>query len=99
MPPSKKKAITATEPKSNVEAGAPDPIVAALHAKIEKLELEAEEKNKSVKVKKVRVSKYKAIHAKVVADVESILAVLKTFNCYHLLWLTQHISFQRTSVV
>jgi hypothetical protein len=85
-------------PDPIVAAPAPDPIVAALQAKIEKLELEAEQKKKpaKVKVKKVRVSKYKAIHAKVVADVEPILAALKTFNCYHLLWLSQRISFQRT---
>ena len=44
---------------------------------MEELKLKDKEKVK-VKVKKVRVSKWKVEHAKVVADVEPMLATIKT---------------------
>ena len=47
------------------------------------------------KVKKVRVSKWKVEHAKVVADVESVLATIKTFDCNRLFWLAQHMAQQK----
>ena len=47
------------------------------------------------KVKKVRVSKWKVEHAKVVADVESVLATIKTFDCNRLFWLAQHMTQQK----
>ena len=47
------------------------------------------------KVKKVRVSKWKVEHAKVVADVESVLATIKTFDCHRLFWLAQHMANQK----
>ena len=47
------------------------------------------------KVKKVRVSKWKVEHAKVVADVEPVLATIKTFDCHRLLWLAQHMANQK----
>ena len=48
-----------------------------------------------VKVKKVRVSKWKVEHAKVVADVEPMLATIKTFDCHRLFWLSQHMTNQK----
>ena len=47
------------------------------------------------KVKKVRVSKWKVEHAKVVADVEPVLATIKTFDCNRLFWLAQHMTQQK----
>ena len=47
------------------------------------------------KVKKVRVSKWKVEHAKVVADVEPVLATIKTFDCNRLFWLAQHMAQQK----
>ena len=47
------------------------------------------------KVKKVRVSKWKVEHAKVVADVEPVIATIKTFDCNRLFWLAQHIAQQK----
>ena len=47
------------------------------------------------KKKKVRVSKWKVEHAKVVADVESVLATIKTFDCNRLFWLAQHMAQQK----
>ena len=47
------------------------------------------------KVQKVRVSKWKVEHAKVVADVEPVLATIKTFDCNRLFWLAQHMAQQK----
>ena len=47
------------------------------------------------KEKKVRVSKWKVEHAKVVADVEPVLATIKTFDCNRLFWLAQHMAQQK----
>ena len=63
-----------------------DAIIAAL---IKKLQI------KEKKVKKVKVSKWKVEHAKVVADVEPVLATIKTFDCHRLFWLTQHMANQK----
>ena len=53
-------------------------------------------KDKKVKKeKKVRVSKWKVEHAKVVADVEPVLATIKTFDCNRLFWLAQHMAQQK----
>ena len=73
---------------------APDPIVAALQAKIDKLELEAEEKKKpaKVEVKKVRVSKYKAIHETTVKSVLHVLKSVKSLNKFELYALSQEIA-------
>ena len=46
-------------------------------------------------MKKVKVSKWKIEHAKVVADVEPLLATLKTFDCNRLYWLAQHMAQQK----
>ena len=46
-------------------------------------------------MKKVRVSKWKVEHAKVVADVEPVLATIKTFDCNRLFWLAQHMANQK----
>ena len=46
-------------------------------------------------MKKVRVSKWKVEHAKVVADVEPVLATIKTFDCHRLFWLAQHMANQK----
>ena len=51
--------------------------------------------NKPVKVKKQRVSKWKVEHVKVVADVEPVLATIKTFDCHRLFWLAQHMDNQK----
>ena len=45
--------------------------------------------------KKVRVSKWKVEHAKVVADVEPVLATIKTFDSHRLFWLAQHMAQQK----
>jgi hypothetical protein len=50
---------------------------------------------KDKKVKKVKVSKWKIEHAKVVADVEPMLATIKTFDCHRLYWLAQHMAQQK----
>ena len=50
---------------------------------------------KEKKKKKVRVSKWKVEHAKVVADVEPVLATIKTFDCNRLFWLAQHMAQQK----
>jgi len=50
---------------------------------------------KEKKEKKVRVSKWKVEHAKVVADVEPMLATIKTFDCHRLYWLAQHMANQK----
>jgi len=50
---------------------------------------------KEKKEKKVRVSKWKVEHAKVVADVEPVLAIIKAFDCNRLLWLAQHMAQQK----
>ena len=50
---------------------------------------------KEKKVKKVKVSKWKVEHAKVVADVEPVLATIKTFDCNRLFWLAQHMANQK----
>ena len=50
---------------------------------------------KEKKEKKVRVSKWKVEHAKVVEDVEPMLATIKTFDCHRLFWLAQHMAQQR----
>jgi hypothetical protein len=50
---------------------------------------------KNTKVKKVKVSKWKIEHAKVVADVEPMLATIKTFDCHRLYWLAQHMAQQK----
>jgi hypothetical protein len=47
------------------------------------------------KEKKVKVSKWKIEHAKVVADVEPILATIKAFDCNRLFWLAQHMAQQK----
>ena len=52
-------------------------------------------KIKEKKEKKVKVSKWKIEHAKVVADVEPVLATIKTFDCHRLLWLAQHMANQK----
>ena len=59
---------------------------------MKKLEIK-DKKNK--KVKKVKVSKWKIEHAKVVADVEPMLATIKTFDCNRLYWLAQHMAQQK----
>ena len=59
---------------------------------IKKLQIK-EEKEK--KVKKVKVSNWKVEHAKVVADVEPVLATIKTFDCNRLFWLAQHMANQK----
>jgi hypothetical protein len=41
------------------------------------------------------VSKWKIEHAKVVADVEPMLATIKTFDCNRLYWLAQHMAQQK----
>ena len=58
------------------------------------MKLKDKDKDK-VKVKKVRVSKWKVEHAKVVADVEPVLATIKTFDCNRLFWLAQHMANQK----
>ena len=59
---------------------------------IKKLEIrDKKEKNK----KKGNVSKWKIEHDKVVADVEPILATIKTFDCNRLYWVGQHMAQQR----
>jgi hypothetical protein len=50
---------------------------------------------KEKKVKKVKVSKWKVEHAKVVADVEPMLATIKAFDCHRLFWLAQHMDQQK----
>jgi hypothetical protein len=50
---------------------------------------------KEKKEKKVRVSKWKVEHAKVVADVEPMLATIKTFDYHRLFWLVQHMAQQK----
>ena len=62
---------------------------------MEELKLKDKDKEKKVKVKKVRVSKWKVEHAKVVADVEPVLATIKTFDCNRLFWLAQHMANQK----
>ena len=52
-------------------------------------------KIKEKKEKKVKVSKWKIEHAKVVADVEPMLATIKTFDCNRLYWLAQHMAQQK----
>ena len=52
-------------------------------------------KIKEKKEKKVKVSKWKIEHAKVVADVEPLLATIKTFDCNRLYWLAQHMAQQK----
>ena len=47
------------------------------------------------KEKKVRVSKWKVEHSKVVADVEPMLATIKAFDCNRLYWLAQHMAQQK----
>jgi hypothetical protein len=47
------------------------------------------------KERKSRFSKWKVEHAKVVADVEPILATIKTFDCHRLYWLSQHMAQQK----
>ena len=59
---------------------------------MEELKLKDKDKEKKVKVKKVRVSKWKVEHDKVVADVDPILATIKTFDCHRLFWLAQHMA-------
>jgi hypothetical protein len=56
--------------------------------------LQVKEK-KEKKEKKVRISKWKVEHAKVVADVEPMLATIKTFDCHRLYWLAQHMANQK----
>jgi hypothetical protein len=58
------------------------------------MKLQVKEK-KEKKEKKVRVSKWKVEHAKVVADVEPMLATIKTFDCHRLFWLAQHMANQK----
>ena len=58
------------------------------------MKLQVKEK-KEKKEKKVRVSKWKVEHAKVVADVEPMLATIKTFDCHRLYWLAQHMANQK----
>ncbi len=53
--------------------------------------LQIKEKNE----KKVRVSKWKVEHAKVVADIEPMLATIKSFDCNRLYWLAQHMVQQK----
>ena len=43
----------------------------------------------------MKVSKWKVEHAKVVADVEPVLATIKTFDCHRLFWLAQHMANQK----
>ena len=50
---------------------------------------------KEKKEKKVRVSKWKVEHAKVVADVEPVISTIKTFDCNRLFWLAQHMAQQK----
>ena len=50
---------------------------------------------KEKKERKVRVSKWKVEHAKVVADVEPMLATIKAFDCNRLFWLAQHMAQQK----
>ncbi len=50
---------------------------------------------KEKKKKKVRVSKWKIEHVKVVADVEPMIATIKTFDCNRLYWLAQHMAQQK----
>ena len=57
--------------------------------------MKLKDKDKEKKVKKVRVSKWKVEHAKVVADVEPMLATIKTFDCHRLFWLAQHMANQK----
>jgi hypothetical protein len=52
-------------------------------------------KIKEKKVKKVNVSKWKIEHAKVLADVEPMLATIKTFDFNRLYWLVQHMTQQK----
>ena len=66
-----------------------DAIIAALIKKLQIIE------KKEKKEKKVRVSKWKVEHAKVVADVEPVIATIKTFDCNRLFWLAQHMAQQK----
>ncbi len=50
---------------------------------------------KEKKEKKVRVSKWKVDHGKVVPDVEPILGTIKTFDWNRLFWLHQHMTQQK----
>ena len=45
--------------------------------------------------KKGRVGKWKLEHDKIVADVEPLLPIIKTFDCNRLYWLAQHMAQQR----
>ena len=66
-----------------------DAIIAAL---IKKLQIKDKKEKKE---KKVRVSKWKVEHAKVVADVETMLATIKAFDFHRLFWLAQHMAQQK----
>ena len=59
---------------------------------MEKLRIKGKKEKKE---KKVRVSKWKVEHAKVAADVEPVLATIKTFDCNRLFWLAQHMAQQK----
>ena len=56
-------------------------------------------KVKVKKEKKVRVSKWKVEHAKVVADVKPMLETIQAFDCHRLLWLSQHMAFQKRKCI
>ena len=68
-----------------------DDIIAQKDAKIAELT----DKVEKLTIKPKRVGKWKAEHAKVVADVEPLLATIKTFDCNRLYWLAQHMAQQR----
>jgi len=59
---------------------------------IKKLQIKEQKEKKE---KKVRVSKWKVEHSKVVADVEPMLATIKGFDCNRLYWLAQHMAQQK----
>ena len=46
-------------------------------------------------IKPKRVGKWKLEHDKIVADVEPLLPIIKTFDCNRLYWLAQHMAQQR----
>jgi hypothetical protein len=54
---------------------------------------------KPVKEKKVRVGKWIVEHDKVVADVEPLLATIKTFDCLRLFWLAQKMAEQKRECI
>jgi hypothetical protein len=67
--------------------------IAALIKEVDRLKLI--DKKKKEKEKKKKVPKWKVEHNKIVADVEPMLATIKTFDCNRLYWLSQHMAKQK----